>query len=60
MDLMKQFTLGVIRHGLTTAGGALVTQGVVSAGEAEQAVGAVMVLVGLAWSLWRKYERAHA
>lgn len=45
---------GLIRHALTTAGGALATHGVIEAGQVEVGVGAIMALVGIGWSIWQK------
>lgn len=50
----KDMILGLIRHILTTAGGALVAKGVVDADEAGQIAGALATLVGVAWSIWQK------
>lgn len=44
----------IIRHGLTSAAGALVTAGYLSNSDATQAVGAVMALIGIAWSAYQK------
>ena len=46
--------LGLVRHSLTPFGGALVTEGVISSTQLNDAVGAVMVFVGIAWSLYQK------
>jgi hypothetical protein len=43
------------RHALTTAAGALVTNGLLDGDMKQQFVGAGMLLVGLAWSAARKY-----
>lgn len=45
---------GIVRHGLTTAGGALVTSGYMSSDDLSAGVGAVCVLLGLAWSVLSK------
>jgi hypothetical protein len=47
----------IIRHGLTSVGGALVAKGAVTASEWETAAGALAALVGVALSAWRKYKR---
>lgn len=54
---MQAMIMGVARHILTAAGGALVAKGVVDAGTAETAVGAVVTLVGVGWSLYEKRVR---
>jgi hypothetical protein len=46
--------LGVLRHLLTFGGGYLVSNGVVSAGELETIIGAVIGLGGVAWSIYEK------
>lgn len=45
-----------IRHALTTAGGALVTKGVLDAATLESGIGALMVLSGIAASIISKYK----
>lgn len=42
--------LSVLRHVLTTLGGALVTAGYISGGNLEAGVGAVVVLIGLVYA----------
>ena len=46
---------GLVRHVLTVAGGALVTTGYIATSEVEGIVGALMVLIGTVWSVWKKY-----
>ena len=53
---MKDVILGVLRHGLTAGGGALVTNGLANSQTLDEAVGALMTLVGVAWSIWEKYK----
>ena len=45
---------GVVRHVLTTAGGALVGTGTLTGSEVEAAVGAILTLIGIAASVWAK------
>jgi hypothetical protein len=52
--------LGILRHVLTTAGGALVTDGVLSSSQLQDGVGAVIVIAGIAWSLVNKYQHRRA
>ena len=47
--IMKEKTLGIIRHGLTFLGGVLVTQGVLDDALFMELFGAVMTLVGGVW-----------
>lgn len=50
--------LALIRHGLTVAGGALVANGVASADDVSMFAGAVVTILGLGWSLYRKVTNA--
>ena len=52
--------LGILRHVLTAAGGALVTNGILTGGQLQDAVGAVVVLVGIGFSLYNKMNQRHA
>lgn len=45
--------LGLARHILTTVGGSLVAKGVLEASDAETAVGALMALIGIAFSVMK-------
>ena len=50
-----QTGLGLIaRHVLTTIGGGLVASGAIDSGQLETGIGAIMVLSGIAWSVWQK------
>lgn len=49
---------GVIRHVLTTAGGALVTDGILTNGQLSDLVGALMVIGGIGWSIYQKRQAA--
>lgn len=51
---MLEVILGIIRHLLTAGGGVLVSNGILEAGQVETAVGAVLALVGIVWSVWDK------
>ena len=44
--------MGIIRHVLTFAGGAMSLSG----DETQQFVGAASTLIGLGWSLWEKHQ----
>jgi hypothetical protein len=48
---------GLLRHVLTTAGGALATYGIVEESQVEPLVGAVMVIAGVALSAIDKNNR---
>ena len=52
----KDMLLGFIRHLLTFGGGFLATKGVASTSNIEMAIGAVVTLIGFAWSIWDKKE----
>ncbi len=58
--MSKEDVLAIIRHLLTTAGGALVADGVLSSAEAQDGVGAIIVLAGISWSLFNKYQHRQA
>lgn len=49
--MSKEQVLGIVRHGLTFVGGLLVTKGLLDAGMAQEVMGAVLTLVGAAWSV---------
>lgn len=51
---MKDILTSLVRHGLTTAGGTLVAKGTITASAMDEGVGAVMVLVGIVWSIFQK------
>lgn len=51
---MNQETLGLIRHLLTSAGGALVTKGIISDSGLSDAAGALAILIGVIWSVLHK------
>ncbi len=52
--------LGIVRHVLTTAGGALVTQGLLSSDQLNAAVGAIITLAGAVWSVLSKRKKPEA
>lgn len=49
-----QFVLGIVRHVLTFGGGMLTAQGWGEASDWDQIIGAILTLVGVAWSVWNK------
>jgi hypothetical protein len=59
-DEMKVFLGLLTRHVLTSAGGALVAKGLMSASMVEPTVGAIMTLAGLVWSVLQKRRQADA
>jgi hypothetical protein len=50
--------LGIIRHVLTTAGGALVANGTLDANQLNTGAGALVVLIGVVWSVVAKKKAA--
>ena len=55
--MFLQFLLGIVRHCLTYGGGLLTAQGLGSANDWDQVVGAVITILGIAWSVWDKRKR---
>ncbi|GIK95810.1 MAG: hypothetical protein BroJett029_00190 [Alphaproteobacteria bacterium] len=49
---------GIVRHILTGVGGYFVATGMIDPGTVDVAVGAVVALVGVAWSVWAKAREA--
>lgn len=54
----KDVILGLVRHALTIAGGAAVANGTVSGTEYEQAIGGIVALIGVIWSVVAKRNAA--
>lgn len=52
----KDLVFGIVRHLLTTGAGVLVTDGYLNSSDATQLVGGLMVAVGLAWSVYNKFQ----
>lgn len=52
--------LGLVRHGLTFAGGYLVSSGLLEASSLETAVAAAVTLLGIAWSIYDKIKTGRA
>ena len=50
----KEIALGLARHLLTTAGGAMAASYGIDGATLEAVIGAVLTLVGFAWSVWDK------
>ncbi len=53
--MTQEAILAFIRHGLTLGGGALVSSGLASDGEIATTAGAIVAVIGFAWSLHRKW-----
>ncbi len=52
----KDMVMGLLRHLLTVAGGALAAQGALTTDEATQGAGALLTLIGIAWSVYSKRD----
>ena len=52
--------LGLVRHGLTFAGGYLVSSGLLAAAGLENAVGAAITILGIALSIYDKIKSGRA
>jgi hypothetical protein len=50
----KEKVLGIVRHILTFAGGYVVAKGLVDGQQIEEIVGAVVTIIGAAWSVLSK------
>jgi uncharacterized membrane protein SpoIIM required for sporulation len=44
----------VVRHLITTVGGALLAKGVLDAGQLEIIAGSLAAIAGVAWGIWQK------
>lgn len=55
-NVVSKVVLGVIRHIVTAFGGGLVTHGLATQNESNQLVGAVMMLVPIAFSVYDKWQ----
>lgn len=54
---MKEAIFGVIRHAVTTAGGAIVANGLVTSAQLETLAGALVIVAGVIWSIVEKKLR---
>lgn len=57
MKFTQEEVLGIIRHTLTFIGGIAVSKGLIDDSTLTQAVGAIMTLSGLAWSIITKRKK---
>lgn len=57
-DALKPILAGMVRHLLTTAGGALVAGGYIQSSDEAAFIGGGMVLAGIIWSWWQKRGQA--
>jgi hypothetical protein len=44
----------LVRHLLTTAGGYLVSRGLIDASQVEPLAGSLLIVGGVIWSIWQK------
>lgn len=56
--IMSKMIMGVVRHLISTFGGGLVAQGVLSSSDLEMAIGSIVTLVGIVASVLAKREQA--
>lgn len=52
--MSQEQVMGIVRHVLTFVGGLAVAKGMIDSGTLAEGIGAVVTLVGLAWSLVAK------
>lgn len=57
---MLETIMGILRHALTFGGGILVTKGIATASEVELWTGAIVTIIGGAWSIWQKIRAKKA
>lgn len=54
---MNEIAQSLLRHGLTTAGGTLVSKGLLTTDDLSTSVGAVLTLIGVIWSVISKKKK---
>jgi hypothetical protein len=52
--MKKEQVLSIVRHSLTFVGGLLITKGYIDDQQLTELSGAIVSLVGLVWSIWKK------
>ena len=57
-ELVKQQTLGIIRHALTFIGGIIVMKGLVDEATVAEISGLAMTFIGAIWSVWDKRKKS--
>lgn len=55
--MTQEKTLGIIRHALTFGGGFLVTSGYLTESTLNTAIGAIVTLIGVVWSVVDKNKK---
>ena len=58
--MLKTFLGLLFRHLLTSGGGAIVAQGIITGDQLNQIIGAGTTLFGVALSTWQKYQAKQA
>ena len=53
-EMNREAILGIVRHILTTVGGVLVTNGSITNEQLQTGGGAIVVIIGLVWSVLSK------
>lgn len=56
MQVLTAIIGGFIRHMITTYGGVLITNGVISESDISLATGAIATLIGIGWSVYKKLQ----
>ena len=56
--MWQQILLAAVRHGLSGIGITLVAKGLATGDEVTDAIGAILILVGFGWSVYRKWKAA--
>lgn len=56
----KQAIFGTVRSVLIALGGVLAAKGWVSSGDVELYAGAIVIVLGAAWSIWDKFQAESA
>lgn len=57
-ELVKQQTLGIIRHALTFIGGIIVMKGLLDEGSVSEISGLTMTFIGAIWSVLDKRKKS--
>lgn len=57
-EALQPILAGIVRHALTTDGGAMVAGGYMQSSDTSAFVGGGMVIAGIAWSWWQKRGQA--
>lgn len=59
-DFFKNIVMSTVRHGLTTAAGFLVSQGLITGSQTNDLIGSGLFVAGIAWSWWQKHNQQKA